>query len=43
LDEAHLLGVVSIPIGAALVVAGAVAKFAEYRARREAGLTDRRI
>jgi len=33
----------SIPLGAALVVSGAVRMLAEYRARRAAGITDRRI
>ena len=35
-----LLLVFSIPLGAALVAAGAAAKVAAYRARREVGLTD---
>jgi hypothetical protein len=35
-----LLLVVSIPLGAALVVAGAAAKIARRRAQREAGITD---
>jgi hypothetical protein len=32
--------VVSIPLGAALVVAGVAAKYADQRARREAGIGD---
>ena len=43
LQWALLLLVISIPVGAALVVAGGVAKFVDYRARRAAGITDRRI
>ena len=38
-----LLLVISIPVGAALIVAGGVAKFVDYRARRAAGITDRRM
>ena len=38
-----LLLLVSIPLGAVLVVAGGLAKLADHRARRAAGITDRRI
>jgi hypothetical protein len=38
-----LLLLVSIPAGAVLVVTGGVAKLAAYRARRAAGITDRRM
>ncbi|HTG96496.1 MAG TPA: hypothetical protein VL982_03525 [Burkholderiales bacterium] len=38
-----VLLLVSIPVGAVLVVAGGVAKLAEYRARRAAGITNRRM
>jgi UPF0716 family protein affecting phage T7 exclusion len=38
-----LLLLVSIPVGAVLVVAGGLAKLADYRARRAAGITDRRM
>ena len=40
LEWSILLLFISIPIGAVLVVSGAVQKFAEYRARRAAGITD---
>jgi len=38
-----LLLPVSIPLGAVLVVAGGLAKLADHRARRAAGITDRRM
>jgi hypothetical protein len=38
-----LLLPVSIPLGAVLVVAGGLAKLAAHRARRAAGITDRRM
>ena len=40
LEWSILLLFLSIPIGAILVVSGAVQKFAEYPARRAAGITD---
>ncbi|HEX6155821.1 MAG TPA: hypothetical protein VFZ54_07350 [Burkholderiales bacterium] len=43
LEWSILLLIISIPVGAAMVVAGGVAKFVDYRARRAAGITDRRI
>ena len=43
LEWSIVLLIVSIPIGAGMVVAGGVAKFVDYRARRAAGITDRRM
>ena len=40
LEWSILLLVISIPIGAVLVVSGAIRTYAEYRARRAARITD---
>jgi len=40
LEWSILLLIISIPVGAAMVVAGGVAKAVHHRARREAGLSD---